>query len=113
MKYWMLLGAFICSVLAVSCGGDAPDEATSRGGSCVTSTRCHEVLHPNNWDVGLECALAGGTWSTNGCDPSGYVRKCTHELEVSINNGPLQTVVYVYYFPEGSPLYCLGEEEPL
>lgn len=91
------------AVAAVACGSS--DEV---GGRCIQSTGCFEVQDPMDYDVKTECEAFAGTWSAQTCDKAQYARKCTQTTDV---NG--KPVVYVYYWPTGSALTCLGTETNL
>src|SRR5262245_22847791 len=90
------------AVAAVACGSDEV------GGRCIQTTGCFEVQDPMDYDVKTECEAFGGTWSSKSCDTALYSRKCTQPTDV---NG--KSVLYVYFWPTGSALTCLGTETNL
>ena|SRR6187397_776377 len=117
VRVFKALTALGVASLAVACGSDdaasTNPEGSSKGGSCVTADGCWEVSVPTDYDVARECGWIEGTWSALNCDPSPYARKCTQDIQVSVNNGPEMDVTYVYFWPMDSEFGCLGTEEAL
>jgi hypothetical protein len=114
MKHWVSWGSIAGATIGLAgCGSDGGGTSGATGGSCRNDQQCFEVSAPADYNVKSECGFTSSTWSQSKCNPAGYDRKCTQPTQVSINDGPEQTVVYVYYFSPASATGCLGTEEKL
>ncbi|MBN2527169.1 MAG: hypothetical protein JXR76_12315 [Deltaproteobacteria bacterium] len=102
--------------LGTACDDGGDDGGNAMGGSCTMGEGddeyCYEV-EEEGYDVKTECSFLSGKWSASACDTSLYATKCVQETEVSEDDGPSETVNYVYYFKADGSFGCLGDETDL
>ncbi len=122
IKIFFCLMIIATFTFVISCDHDNDNKSNKSftNGSCTSAdqtgsdsiTMCGEMAEPYE-NFKFECEYFGGSWSSSSCDQSLYSRKCTQEIEISVDDEEPATYTEILYFETGSSIYCLGEEEQL
>ena len=117
-KLFIYLLFTVLFLIFIGCGDN--DTSVDGNGSCTqndTSVNppikmCYEKQELDA-TFKIICDTLGGSWSASKCDALQYSRKCVQEMQESTNDGPEQTVHYIYYYKSESTMSCMGDETTL